>query len=84
MINKSYVIEAPMWADETEEYLYEIIGTKDEGVWEISNNKAKIIGEKNQLQVKIGIITGRSGSFVLRYVREGLDAIELPITIESL
>ena len=67
-----------------EEYLYEIIGTKDEGVWEISNNKAKIIGEKNQLQVKIGIITGRSGSFVLRYVREGLDAIELPITIESL
>ena len=67
-----------------EEYLYDIIGTKDEGVWEISNNKAKIIGEKNQLQVKIGIITGRSGSFVLRYVREGLDAIELPITIESL
>ena len=67
-----------------EEYLYEIIGTKDEGIWEISNNKAKIIGEKNQLQVKIGIITGRSGSFVLRYVREGLDAIELPITIESL
>ena len=67
-----------------EEYLYEIIGTKDEGVWEISNNKAKIIGEKNQLQVKIGIITGRSGSFILRYVREGLDAIELPITIESL
>ena len=67
-----------------EEYLYEIIGTKDEGVWEISNNKAKIIGEKNQLQVKIGIITGRSGSFVLRYVREGLDAIELPITIKSL
>ena len=67
-----------------EEYLYEIIGTKDEGVWEISNNKAKIIGEKNQLQVKIGIIAGRSGSFVLRYVREGLDAIELPITIESL
>ena len=67
-----------------EEYLYEIIGTKDEGVWEISNNKAKIIGEKNQLQVKIGIITGRSGSFVLRYIREGLDAIELPITIESL
>ena len=67
-----------------EEYLYEIIGTKDEGVWEISNNKAKIIGEKNQLQVKIGIITGRSGSFVLKYVREGLDAIELPITIESL
>lgn len=67
-----------------EEYLYEIIGTKDEGVWEISNNKAKIIGEKNQLQVKIGITTGRSGSFVLKYVREGLDAIELPITIESL
>ena len=67
-----------------EEYLYEIIGTKDEGVWEISNNKAKIIGEKNQLQVKIGIITGRSGSFVLKYIREGLDAIELPITIESL
>lgn len=24
MINKSYVVEAPMWADETEEYLYEI------------------------------------------------------------
>lgn len=67
-----------------EEYLYEIIGTKDEGIWEISNNKAKIIGEKNQLQVKIGITTGRSGSFVLKYVREGLDAIELPITIESL
>lgn len=67
-----------------EEYLYEIIGIEDEGIWEISNNKAKIIGEKNQLQVKIGIITGRSGAFVLRYVREGLDAIELPITIESL
>lgn len=67
-----------------EEYSYEIVGIKDEGTWEISNNKAKIIGEKNQLQVKIGIVTGRSGAFVLRYVREGLDAIELPITIESL
>lgn len=66
-----------------EQYQYKIVGY-EEGVWEISNNKAKIIGEKDQLIVKIEITTGRSGNFILRYVREGLDAIELPITIKSL
>lgn len=62
---------------------YEIIGVNG-GIWEISNNKAKIIGNNDEKIVNIEVISGRSGNFILRYVREGLDAIELPITIESL
>lgn len=54
------------------------------GIWEISTNKVKIIGENNQTTIKIEITSGRSGNFILKYNKEGLDAIELPITIESL
>ena len=43
-----------------------------------------IIGENNQTTIKIEITAGRSGNFILKYNKEGLDAIELPITIESL
>ena len=45
--------------------------------------KDKVI-ENNQAIIKIEITSGRSGNFILKYNKEGLDAIELPITIESL
>lgn len=80
---KDIYIEGPNTVYPYEEYEYKIIGT-DGGTWEISTNKAKIIGEKTQTTVKIEITSGRSGNFILKYNKEGLDAIELPITIESL
>jgi hypothetical protein len=80
---KNIYIEGPNTVYPYEEYEYKIMGT-DGGIWEISTNKAKIIGEKTQTIVKIEITSGRSGNFILKYNKEGLDAIELPITIESL
>lgn len=80
---KNIYIEGPNTVYPYEEYEYKIRGT-DGGIWEISTNKAKIIGEKTQTIVKIEITSGRSGNFILKYNKEGLDAIELPITIESL
>lgn len=80
---KDIYIEGPNTVYPYEEYEYKIIST-DGGTWEISTNKAKIIGEKTQTTVKIEITSGRSGNFILKYNKEGLDAIELPITIESL
>lgn len=80
---KDIYIEGPNTVYPYEEYEYKIMGT-DSGIWEISTNKAKIIGEKTQAIVKIEVTSGRSGNFILKYNKEGLDAIELPITIESL
>lgn len=64
------------------EETYAVVGA-EEGDWQISNNKAKII-TSNAAAVDIEIITGKSGQFVLRYIRENEEDIELPITIESL
>lgn len=80
---KDIYIEGPSIVYPYEEYEYKIIGIEG-GIWEISANKAKIIGENNQTTIKIEITSGRSGNFILKYNKEGLDAIELPITIESL
>lgn len=80
---KDIYINGPTIVYPYEQYQYEIVG-REEGIWEISSNKAKIIGEKDQSIVKIEIIVGRSGNFILKYNKEGFDAIELPITIESL
>ena len=80
---KDIYIEGPSVVYPYEEYEYKIIGIEG-GIWEISANKAKIIGENNQTTIKIEITSGRSGNFILKYNKEGLDAIELPITIESL
>lgn len=80
---KNIYIKGPNTVYPYEEYEYKIMGT-DGGIWEISTNKAKIIGEKTQTIVKIEVTSGRSGNFILKYNKEGLDAIELPITIESL
>lgn len=80
---KDIYIEGPNTVYPYEEYEYKIMGVEG-GIWEISTNKVKIIGEKTQTTVKIEITSGRSGNFILKYNKEGLDAIELPITIESL
>ena len=78
---KDIYIEGPSIVYPYEEYEYKIIGIED-GIWEISTNKAKIIGENNQTTIKIEITSGRSGNFILKYNKEGLDAIEVPSTIE--
>jgi hypothetical protein len=40
--------------------------------------------KQNSEMVTIGIITGRSGQFELRYIRENEEDIVLNVTIESL
>ena len=53
------------------------------GKWSIGSSKVKIL-KQNSETVTIGIITGRSGQFELRYIRENEEDIVLNVTIESL
>lgn len=61
---------------------YEIVNTEG-GEWVLGSTKAKILQQDPQT-VKVQITTGRSGKFVLKYVRDGQEDVELDITIESL
>lgn len=65
---------------ETKEYT--IVNTEG-GEWVLGSTKAKILQQDPQT-VKVQITTGRSGKFVLKYVRDGQEDVELDITIESL
>jgi len=65
---------------ETKEYT--IVNTEG-GEWVLGSTKAKIL-QQNPQTAKVYISTGRSGKFVLKYVRDGQDDIKLDITIESL
>ena len=62
---------------------YTIKGNIQDGVWEIDSNKARILNQTDK-EVNIEIITGKSGNFNLKYIRENEDDIVLPITIKSL
>ena len=61
---------------------YTIVNTEG-GEWVLGSTKAKIL-QQNPETAKIEITTGRSGEFVLKYVRQDEDDIELNVTIESL
>ena len=53
------------------------------GTWVIGSQKAKIINQ-DETMVKIEIVSGRSGNFELKYVRENQEDIILSIEIKSL
>ena len=58
---------------------YTIESNEDiEGLWTVSNNKAKITSFTNK-SINIDIVTGRSGSFILSF-----GDLTLPVTIQSL
>lgn len=65
-----------------DEQTYQIIGT-DSGIWSIDNPKVKIIDQTEE-SITIYIDSGKSGNFVLKYIREDTDDIELSVTINSL
>ena len=53
------------------------------GTWVIGSTKAKIL-EQDESTVYVEIVTGRSGNFELKYIRENEEDITLNITIQSL
>lgn len=63
---------------------YSIINADlDIGKWKLNTKKAIIKSEKDN-KIKIEIITGRSGNFILNYQLNEEDCIGLPIEIQSL
>lgn len=58
------------------------IKNAENGTWVIGSTKAKIL-EQDDSTVYVEIITGRSGNFELKYIRENEDDIVLNITIQS-
>jgi len=68
-------------------YPYEVkeytIMNMEGGEWVLGSTKAKIL-QQNPKTAKIEITTGRSGKFILKYVKYGFEDVELDITIESL
>ena len=59
------------------------IENAEDGIWELSNKKAKILAQDSS-SVSIEIVTGRSGSFDIKYIRENQDDVVLNVTIQSL
>lgn len=59
------------------------IKNAENGTWVIGSNKAKIL-EQDESIVYIEVVTGRSGNFELKYVRENEDDVTLNIIIQSL
>lgn len=53
------------------------------GTWSIDNQKARIVKSDEQ-SVTLEVMTGRKGTFTLRYTIEGQDPIEKIITVKSL
>lgn len=53
------------------------------GIWKIDNSKIKII-EQSSEQIIVDIMTGKSGSFNIFYEQEGIDTLQLSVTIDSL
>ena len=53
------------------------------GVWEVDSNKIRIL-EQTETNVTIEVLTGKSGSFNLKYIRENEEDIVAMITIKSL
>ena len=59
------------------------IRNAENGTWIIGSSKAKIL-EQNETTAYIEVVTGRSGNFELKYVRENEEDIILNINIQSL
>ena len=59
------------------------IKNASEGNWIIGSTKAKIL-EQDENHAKIEILSGRSGNFDLKYIRDEQEDVILNITIESL
>ena len=68
-------------------YPYEIkeyiIVNMEGGEWVLGSTKAKIL-QQNSNTAKVQITTGRSGKFVLKYIKDGEKDVSLDVTIESL
>lgn len=61
---------------------YQIVNLSG-GTWQISNEKAKIVEEYDDM-ITIEIISGKSGSFTLNYIIENEIKVSLPIQIMAL
>lgn len=61
-----------------------IIHNADNGEWQVSNSKKAVIKKVDDNSIEIEIITGRSGQFDLKYVKNNYDLVTLPIVIKSL
>ena len=71
-----------------EVYPYDInkiyyIENAEGGAWDISSPKVKIINQ-DESSIKISILTGRSGEFNIKYIRENEEDVVLKVTIKSL
>jgi len=83
VVNKDEpIIEGPSMVYPYDKKTY-TIKNADGGSWVIGSSKAKIL-EQDDSTVYIEIITGRSGNFELRYIRQNEEDIVLNITIQSL
>ena len=76
------VIEGPTAIYPYDKKTYTIKNAEN-GTWVIGSSKAKILQQDNTT-VYIEVITGRSGNFELKYIRENEEDIVLNINIQSL
>ena len=76
------IIEGPTAVYPYDKKTYTIKNAEN-GTWVIGSSKAKIL-QQDETTVYIEIITGRSGNFELKYIRENEEDIVLNITIQSL
>lgn len=76
------IIEGPSAVYPYDKKVYTIKNAEG-GTWIIGSSKAKII-EQNEATAYIEIVTGRSGNFELKYIRENEEDIVLNINIQSL
>lgn len=83
VVNKDEpIIEGPSMVYPYDKKTYTIKNAEG-GSWVIGSSKAKIL-EQDDSTVYVEIVTGRSGNFELRYVRQNEEDIILNITIQSL
>ena len=61
---------------------YTLVGNLTNGKFVVNSSKVKIT-EMSESSCKIEILTGKSGSFILSYQREGEEDINLEVTIKS-
>lgn len=80
--NKNSVIEGDSIVYPFDEKEYIIKGFTG-GYWSISNKKAKII-KSSDTSVKINIISGKSGDFILSYIKNNEEVASLKIIIKSI
>lgn len=80
-IEENEKIEGPIEVYPYEIYSYTV--NADGGNWVIGSSKVKILSQDDQ-NLKINIISGRSGKFEIKYIRENKEDIVLNVTIKSL